>query len=465
MPTLRSLTWLLAICLAPSALAAPFDARSLESVRELRSRALADDTAYSIVRDLTREVGPRLAGSAGDRQAVAWAEARLKAMGFSNVRSEPVKVPHWERGTLSVEMLGKDGRALDAAMLGGSVGTDGEALEAEVVELAGLAELRRFPAHGLRGKAVFFSGRMTETPDGSGYSRAVQHRGKGAAEAAKLGAVAVLIRPAGTSATSGPHTGTMRYKDGVPKIPAVSLSNADADLLQARLSAGPVRIRLTSTARKVGDAMSANVIGEIPGTTGEIVLLAAHLDSWDLGTGAHDDGAGVALVMAAAKLATAGGKPRRTLRVLLAANEEFGLSGAHAYAVQHFDEVPRHALAIEADLGGFRVWGYASRVAPSARATVQHIATELAPLGIAYHDNLASGGADISPLRALGVPVMDLKHDAAQYFRLHHSRADTLDAVDPEQLRQATAAYAVLTYLAANTPESFGRNAPELDVD
>jgi carboxypeptidase Q len=445
--------------------AEPFTPATLATARQLRERALADDTAYELLRSLTTEVGPRLAGSEGDRKAVAWAQARLPALGFSNVRAEPVKVPHWERGKLSVELLGSGARPLTAASLGGSVGTDGQPLEGEVVNIAGLADLKRFPADGLRGKFVLFSGRMTETIDGSGYGRAVAHRSKGAAEAAKLGATAVLIRSAGTSSADVAHTGTMRYKDGVPKIPAVALSNQDADQLVARVDAGPVRLRLTSTAKKHPDAMSANVMGEIKGSGDELVLLVAHLDSWDLGTGAHDDGAGVAIITAAAKLIAATGTPRRTVRVLFTANEEFGLSGAHAYAVEHFAEMPRHAVALEADLGGFSVWSFASRVPPPAQPTMRAIAAELAPLGITYQDNLAGGGADTGPLRDLGVPVLNLNHDAAQYFRIHHTAADTLAAVDPKQLKQAVAAYTVTAYLAAQAPVSLGRNAPVLDVE
>jgi hypothetical protein len=461
------LAGLFASSLAATALAAPaFSDAVRANAATLRERALKDDTAHELVRSLTTEVGPRLAGSPGDAKAVAWATAKLAALGFKDVRTEPVKIPHWERGMLVLETLGGERRALAAASLGGSVGTDGKPLEAEVVNVPSLADLARLDRARVAGRIVFFSHRMPELLDGSGYGRNVPIRTRGAAEAAKLGAVGVVIRSVGTDADT-PHTGAMRYKDGVPKIPAVAIAGRDADRLEAELDAGQaVRLRLVSTARKLEDTLSHNVIGEIPGRTPEFVLLGAHLDSWDLGTGAHDDGAGVALVTAAARLiGQLREPPRRGLRVVLFANEEFGLSGAYAYAVAHAGELERHALAIEADLGGGRVWGLASRFAPERVPVARAMANELASLGIRYYDNRAGGGADIGPLRELGVPVLDLRHDASKYFRLHHTPADTLDAIDPAELKQALAAYAMTAYLAAESADGFGRLAPRIETD
>jgi carboxypeptidase Q len=436
-----------------------------DHTRTLRERALADETTYELVRSITTEVGPRLAGSPGDAKAVAWAVARLEALGFRNVRTEAVKVPHWERGTLTLERLGEAPGPLVAAALGGSVGTEGKPVEADVVRVPGLADLRYLTRAQVAGRIVLFTARMSEGPDGTSYLDTVSIRGRGAAEAAKLGAAAVVIRSVGTDPDTA-HTGAMGYKDGVPRIPAVAISNADADRLEAAIDAGrTVRLRLTSTARKVGEATSHNVIGEVPGRTPEIVLLGAHLDSWDLATGAQDDGAGVALVVNAARLvAGLAETPRRTLRVVLFANEEFGLSGAYAYAVAHADEIERHVLALEADFGGGRVYGIASRVAPDRVNAVRAIAGALEPLGIRYQHNSTRGGADLIPLHALGVPLLNLSHDGTQYFRFHHSSADTLASIDRESLKQAAAAYAVTAYLAANAPEGFGRLPVAIDA-
>jgi carboxypeptidase Q len=435
-----------------------FDAATRQQAQKVRALSLADETAYELVHSLTTDVGPRLAGSPGDAKAVAWAVARLEALGFRNIRKEPVTVPHWERGALTVELLGDTPRSLVSASLGGSVGTDGRPLEGDVVAVPSIADLTALSRTQIAGRIVMFTARMPELMDGSGYARTVSIRTRGAAEAAELGALAVVIRSVGTDADTA-HTGAMRYKDGVPRIPAVALANRDADRLEQDLDAGrPVRLRLTSTARSVGEAISYNVIGEIPGRTPELILLGAHLDSWDLGTGAHDDGAGVALVVSAARLVgSLDTPPHRTLRVVLFANEEFGLSGANAYAAAHADEIERHVLAIEADSGGGRVWGVASRLPVDRLRIPRAIAAELEPLGARYYHNEASGGADVGVLHDRGVPLLDLLQDGTRYFRFHHSAADTLEAIDRDELRQAAAAFAVTVYLAAASPEGFGR--------
>jgi len=452
---------------APAAVAAttPSAAR-VDPVRTLRERALADETAYDVVRSLTTDVGPRLAGSPGDAKAVAWAVERLTALGFKNVVKEAVTVPHWDRGTLRVERLGGGARPLTATSLGGSVGTDGQPLEADVVRVPSLADLKALPRAQVAGRIVFLSARLSELKDGSGYAWTVPIRTRGAAEAAKLGAAAVVIRSVGSDADTA-HTGAMGYKEGVPKIPAVAISNADADTLEAGIDAGAtIRLRLTSTARRVGEATSYNVIGEIPGRTPELVLLGAHLDSWDLATGAQDDGAGVAIVISAARLvAGLPDPPRRTLRVVLFANEEFGLSGAFNYAVTHAPEIERHAVAIEADHGAGRVYGLSSRVASERVPAVRALAAGLADLDILYYDNRARGGADIGPLATLGVPLLNLAQDGSLYFRYHHSTADTLDSIDRAALRQAVAAYAVTAYLAAESPDGFGRLPAAIDAE
>jgi len=441
--------------------ASPLTPAALAEAHALRERALADDTAYDLVRSLTTEVGPRLAGSPGDARAIDWAVRNLKALGFANVRAEPVTVPRWVRGEARAEIVAPWPQQLKVAALGGSVPTPEGGLEAEVVPVASLDELKAQPRERIEGRIVFFTRRMERSRDGAGYSKTVPPRGSGAAEAAALGAVAMVMRPAGTSAGRTPHTGAQRVSSGVPPIPAFALSNPDADMLERQLGTGqPVRLRLASNSRWEAEAQSANVIGEIPGRSlkDEIVLLGAHLDSWDLGTGAHDDATGVGIITAAAKLiGESKQRPRRTIRVVFYANEEFGLSGAKAYAAAYGDAAERHVLGLESDLGGFRPWGLSARVGPDRLPLVRAMQSVVEPLGIAYQGSEAYGGADLGPMRELGMPVMDIKTDAGPYFDLHHTQEDTFDKVDPDLLRLNVAAFAAIAYLAAEAEGGFGR--------
>jgi len=439
----------------------PFTPAVLSEARALRERALVDDTAYELVRSLTNEVGPRLAGTPGDAAAVAWAIRTLNNLGFQNVRAEPVTVPRWVRGEARAEIVAPWPQPLVATSLGGSVGTAPEGVEAEVVPVTTFDDLKSMPRERVEGRILFFTFRMERSRDGEGYGKAAAARGRGAAEAAKLGAVGMVMRSAGTSTSRTPHTGAQRWSDGIPPIPAMALSNPDADLLEQQLAAGkPVRLRLVSTARWDGETESANVVGEIPGEglRDEIVLLGAHLDSWDLGTGAHDDATGVGIITAAVKLAAeAKPRPKRTLRVVFYANEEFGLSGARAYAAAHADAIERHVLGMESDLGAFQPFGLTARVAPDRLPLVRAMQSVVESLGIKYLGTEASGGADLGPLRELGMPVLDLWTDAAPYFDLHHTANDTFDKVDPTLVRQNVAAYAAIAYLAAHAQGGFGR--------
>ncbi len=445
----------------PAIAAAPFLPATLAAARVLRDRALTDDTGYEVLRSLTTEVGPRFAGSPGDARAVAWGVAKLKALGFQNVRAESVTVPHWIRGEARAEIVAPWPQPLVVVALGGSVATPPGGLEAEVVQVTSLDELKTVPPERVKGRIVYFARRMEKTRDASGYSSAVTMRGRGASEAAKLGAVASVIRSVGTSQNRIAHTGGQNLSEGVPPIPALALSNPDADMLEQQLATSrPVRMRLVNTSQWADSTRSANVIGEIPGGSlrDQIVLLGAHLDCWELGTGAHDDGAGVAIITAAARLiGEMRSRPRRTVRVVLFANEEFGLSGARAYARAHAGAIDRHMLGMESDLGAFRVWGMASRVPLDKLPLVHAIHSVIEPLGVQFMGNEASGGADVGPLRELGMPVVDLRTDAAPYFDLHHTANDTFDKVDPQLVRQNVAAYAVIAYLAAEAEGGFGR--------
>jgi hypothetical protein len=458
----------LALCavLAPVlAAGADWNEQQLATAAALRDRALSGTSAYEHVTSLVTEVGPRSAGSSGDAAAVRWALNKLGSLGFSNVRTQDVLVPRWVRGHAEVTLAGPVPQPLVAVALGGSVGTSEEGVEAQVLEVASLDALNALPAATVGGKIVFINQRMERTRDGAGYGATVKIRTEGPSAAGQLGAVAVLIRSVGTSDERHAHTGTTRYRVDAPRIPALALSNPDADQLARWLKPGkPVRLRVKSTARELPATWSANVIGEIPGTdrASEIVLLGAHLDSWDLGQGAIDDGAGVAIVMEAARLiGRLERKPSRTVRVVLFANEEFGLSGANEYARLVGDEATRHVLAAEADLGAGAVWRVESRVAPAAVTAVDAIREVLKPLALEAGGNEAHGGSDLGPLRALGVPILDLSQDATSYFDNHHTVNDTLSLVDGKTLNQVVAAYAVAAYMAASKSGDFGRLAPE----
>lgn len=445
----------------PTQAAEPFPEALLAEARAIRERALSDDVAYDLLRSLTTEVGPRSAGSPGDARAVTWALDRLRALGFKNVRAESVTVSHWIRGEAHAEITAPWPQALVPVALGGSAATPPSGIEAEVVPVTSLAELAAQPADAVKGKIVFFTQRMQRTHDVSGYGTAVAVRGGGALESSRLGALAVVIRSIGTDDNRLAHTGAMRIADSVKTIPALALSNPDADLLEHQLAAGrPVRLRLRNTSAWGDSALSANVIGEVPGgaRASEVVLLGAHLDSWDLGTGAHDDGAGVAAITAAARLiAAARPAPARAVRVVLYANEEHGGQGSRSYIVRHGGEIARHVMAMESDLGAFAVLGVSSRVPLDRLPVARAMASLLAPMAVQFLGNEAGGGADVGPLGELGVPLIDVRTDAAPYFDLHHTANDTFDKVDPALLRQNVAAFATLAYLAATYPGDFGR--------
>ena len=449
---------------AAACLAAPLPETLLATAASLRDSALQGTGAFDIVRSLTTEVGPRPAGSDGDRRAVAWGLRTMKEMGFQNVRAEKVTVPHWEIGTAEGWITTPWLQPVVLIALGGSVGTPDAGIEAPVVEVPSIEDLEKADAEKIRGKIVFINTRMERRKAGSGYGEAVGARGRGASAGAKLGAVAVLIRSIGTDNNRTPHTGSLRYEESVPRIPAAALSNPDADLLAAQIASGkPVTFRLKLTSRHLPDAESANVIGEVPGREkpDEVVLLGCHLDSWHPGTGAIDDGAGCAIVMEAARrIGALPQRPRRTIRVVLFANEEFGLSGARAYAQAHEAELPHHILAGESDFGSGKVWRISTRVAPETLPVIDQIANVLTPLGIERGSNEAGGGADISPMAPARVPVLSLQQDGTYYFDWHHTANDTLDKIDPKDMDQNVAAWAAAVYAAAEMPGDFGR-APE----
>lgn len=465
----RTCITLAAACTALAASAGPPDTVPAP-VRELQRAALSDQRAMANLRSLTTEVGNRFAGSTGDGKAVAWALRTMREQGFANVHAEPVTVPRWVRGAATVQLLGDPPQDLATLALGGSVGTDSGPVEAEVVAATDVEELQGLGRDRVAGRIVFLYDRMIATRDGMDYGPTVRNRTSGAIEAARLGAVGLVIRAIGSEDDDRPHTGGLRYADGVPRIPALAVGNASADRLLERYARGPVRLRIASASACRGTAESANVIGEIPGRAAaqpgaaEYVLLGAHLDSWDVGDGAQDDGAGVATVLEAARrIGELPQRPVRTIRVVLFANEEFGLSGGKRYAIEHEGELARHAAALEADLGAGRVFRYESRVRPEDAPAAMRIAALLAPLGVPFTSNAIGGGADLGPVHDRGVPVFALQHDASQYFEIHHTAADRIDRVEPQDLAFNVAAYATLAWALAEQPARFqplGRTWP-----
>lgn len=427
------------------------------AVRDELLRAEQGSEAYAHVEGLTDAAGPRLAGSPGDRLAVAWALARMRELGFSSVRAEPVTVRVWRRGDERVEMIAPVPHRFAAAALGGSIGTPRRGIEADVVRVESLDALRALDRAAVAGRIVFVDRAMVRARDGHGYGEAVVVRRDAASEAARLGAVAALIRSIGTDGERAPHTGAMRYADDAPRIPVAAISNPDADVLARAAARGAVRVRIALDCGDAGEARSANVIGEVPGEGAgeEIVLLGAHLDSWDLGRGAIDDGAGVAIVLEAARrIATAAVRPRRTVRVVLFANEENGLAGARAYAAAHEGELARHVLALEADFGDGRAWGLRT---PDRSESWARIASLLAPMGVEWQEEAPHGGADLGPIEERGVPVADVMQDGTRYFDLHHTPNDVLTVVDRESLDHAMRAVLAVAYAATLDVEGLAR--------
>lgn len=429
----------------------------------LRDQALGDETAWRLLESLTTEVGPRMHGSPGDARAVAWAERELESLGFDRIWREPVRAPRWVRGEESAAIVEPFPQPLVVTALGGSPGTPHGGLAAEVAHFATYEDLLAAGADQVAGKIVFISNRMARSRDGQGYVDAVIARSRGSMAAHERGGIALLIRSIGTDDDRLPHTGMMRLPEDDPTavVPAAALSNPDADLLENALERGSVEVMLALDVGFDGEATSYNVIGEIHGRERpeEVVILGSHLDSWDLGTGALDDGTGNAITMAAAHLI--GGmeqRPSRTLRVVLYANEEQGLYGAKQYVIDHQDELSRHLIGAESDFGGGPIWRIRSAVGEAGEPLVAQIAELLAPLDIAYDaESEAYGGADVGQLKLAGMPVIDLSQDGTDYFDLHHTANDTLAKVNPEHLRQNVAAWVVFAYLAADAPADFGR--------
>ena len=441
------------------------DAATIRAAEQVRDLALKGNIAFDYTEKVTTLFGPRPAGSPSEQAAAAWAADYMRAQGFQNVRIETFPLVGWERGEESVELVGPRPQRLFALALGHSIATPPEGIEADIAWFDSLEALQAAPEGSLDGKiAVVDAGQMVRMQDGSGYGPLSRIRSQGPNLAAQRGAVAFVMRSAGSDEHRMAHTGTTAYVDGKVPLPAFALSAPDADQI-ARLRAlgQPVRLKLKSTARTY-QTHSQNVIGDIPGSdrADQLIVLGSHMDSWDLGTGAFDDAAGGGITLAAARLIAEQGQPRRTLRVILYGSEEVAQPQNHGNGGGAYVRgigpagVEQHVVAGESDFGADNI--YALALSPGAGdSEFARIANRvLRPLGILpSSDAELFGGVDIGPLARAGVPVFGLKQDGTRYFDLHHTADDTLDKIDPAQLNQNVAAWAALVRLIADSDVDF----------
>ena len=425
-----------------------------ESAARLIQASTGDDFVWRRLAEMTDTYGHRLSGSENMGRAITWAVDTMQHDGLENVRREPVMVPRWVRGRESAEIVDPPRHALTILGLGGSVGTPPQGIEAEVVVVNSFDDLRARSAD-IKGRIVLFNAPFTT------YADTVMYRTGGARAASQHGAVGALVRGVGPTGLSTPHTGSSQYGQGVALIPAASVAAEDADRI-ARLRARgvPVRVRLTMEARAEEDVESANVVGEIRGRERpqEIVLVGGHFDSWDVGTGASDDGVGCMVTWEAARLMMKLGlRPRRTVRVVLWTNEENGLRGATSYAAKHAAHAADHVFALESDSGVFEPASMGFSGSAAARTLVRDIGTLLAPIGLAEIVG-GGGGADIGPIAQAGnAPMMAYLGSPARYFAIHHTPADTVERIAPEEVAKAAAAIAVMAYVVAEMPERLPR--------
>jgi carboxypeptidase Q len=417
--------------------------------------ALTSNKAYERLSYLTDRIGHRLSGSKSLERAIAWAIAEMKSDGLDNVRAEKVMVPHWVRGEESLEMTSPGSLKLALLGLGNSVGTPVAGITAEAVVVRSFDQLDAL-GEQVRGKIVVYNVPFTN------YGETVRYRSSGASRAAHHGAVAALVRSVTPVSLQTPHTGAMNYDEKQPKIPAAAITIEGAELLQRLYDRGDrPTLRLNMEAKFLPDAESANVVAEIKGSEkpDEVILVCGHLDSWDVGQGAHDDGGGSIIAWEAVRLLKELGlRPRRTIRVVLYTNEENGLRGGDAYRDAHRAELSKHIFAIEADSGVYRPEGFglAATAPPQARANLQEIAKLLAGIR-ADRITADCGGADIGPIMKEGVVGAHMDVDGTHYFDIHHTHADTLDKINPQDLALCVATMAVMAYTVADMPSALSK--------
>jgi carboxypeptidase Q len=445
----------LALTFTTSAFAQSTDANTTRLIDSI----LANSQAYETLSYLTDNIGPRLSGSKGAALAVDYAEKRFKEWGF-DVRREAVMVPHWVRGEERARLVSHNDQRIVLTALGGSVATPAAGITAEVIEVTSFDQLTALGREKVQGKIVFYNGEMDMSLVESGkafeaYSKAVVFRGVGASRAAELGAVASVIRSVASASLRTPHTGSLRYEENKPKIPAAAMTTEDAGLVHRLLAKGEkVRMHLVLTPRMLPDVASSNVIAEIRGSERpeEIVLIGGHLDSWDLATGAIDDGSGVAMVMETLRaMKELGLRPKRTIRGVLFMNEENGLRGGRKYFenAAKREEVQKHIAVIESDAGSAPPVGFITTQEGKNLERTQARMKVLDRITPLRFDSSKHTGADTSPFTDAGIPGFGFVPDPRHYFDFHHTPADTLDKVDPKALAQDTAAVAALAYVIA----------------
>lgn len=442
----------------------PVSKETKEMAASLRDIAIKDDSAYELLKSLTTEVGARHPGTPGEKAGIEWGVKQLQALGFDKVYTEDVEMNGWVRLVETAEVLVPSYQKMIITALGRSKSTPDGGLEAQIVHFESYAALEKAADGSLKGKIAFISNRMERLKNGGGYGPANIARSKGHELAAQKGAEALLIRSIGTDDHRNPHTGATNVAMGYTKVPAVALSNPDADQLVRLIGYGHTpKIRLNIQTKDLGAIVTKNVIGEITGRElpEEIVVIGGHLDSWDLGTGAVDDGAGVAIAMATGALIKNNTKmrPRRTIRVILWGAEELGLIGARAYAKARKADgtIAKHIIGSESDFGAGPIYGLQSsdNISTNAIHVIDTMAGIMGELGVTRRSGNTSGGPDMIPLAALGVPAVNLMQDGTDYFDLHHTPDDTFDKVNPKHMRQNVAAWSVFAYIAAEWPGSF----------
>jgi carboxypeptidase Q len=455
---------------SPSATPRVFSSQTLSELKQLQQAALKSDYAYRQIAHLANNIGPRLSGSAQAAKAVDYVANELKGIGCE-VQLEKVMVPHWVRGEETAALVQFPGQAPNTTQkivlcaLGGSVSTPPYGIEADVIAVRNFDELKSLPRDKVAGKIVLFNypfdkEMAAEGRAGEAYGEAVVYRSDGPSAAARQGAVACLIRSVGGADYRLPHTGETDYASDAPKIPAGAVTAEDADLISDLVRQGSVRMKLVLTPQTLPDVESANVIGDIKGSEHpeQIVIISGHLDSWDLGTGAIDDGAGVAVSMEAANLIQKLHlKPKRTIRVIAWMNEENGLAGSKQYAKDHQKEMSNHFAAVETDLGAGHPLGINIKGNSEVKRILAPVAAILQGSGAGILNLVEHCGADIGPLEKAGVPAFSPIQDSRFYFNYHHTAADTLDKIVPKELAENSAVVAVLAYALANMEQPLPR--------
>src|SRR5881398_525596 len=454
----------------PTATPIVFSAQTLADLKRLQQAALTSDYAYRQVAHLSNNIGPRLTGSAQAGKAVEYVASELKAIGCE-VQMERVMVPHWVRGEETAALVQFPGQAANTTQkivlcaLGDSVATPADGIEAEVIAVRNFDELKSLPREKVAGKIVLFNypfdkQMAAEGRGGEAYGEAVIYRADGPSAAARQGAVACLIRSVGGADYRLPHTGQTDYANDAPKIPAGAVTAEDADLIADLVRQGPVRMKLVLTPQQSPDVESANVIADIKGSEHpeQVIVVSGHLDSWDLGTGAIDDGAGVVVSMEVANLIQKLHlKPKRTIRVIAWMNEENGSRGSKQYAKDHEKEWMNHFAAMETDGGADHPIGLNLKGNPEVKKMFAPVAAILQESGAGILNLVEHCGADIEPLEKAGVPAFSPIQDNRFYFDYHHTAADTLDKIVPKELAENSAVIAVVAYALANMEQPLPR--------